>query len=61
MFLLVLATYVAWQTTRLFAIPRYYSFTFPLGIGVFIAMVFSSAYKVASGAGVTWKERVYKL
>lgn len=60
-FLLVLTIYVAWQATRLFAISRYYSFTFPLGIAVYIGIVLYSAYKVASGEGVTWKERVYRL
>ncbi|HEX9667049.1 MAG TPA: glycosyltransferase family 2 protein [Thermodesulfobacteriota bacterium] len=60
-FLLALITYTAWQTTRLFSIPRFYSLTVPLGVAVYIAMVLSSAYKVASGEGVSWKERVYKL
>jgi len=60
-FLLVLITYVGWQTTRFFAIPRYYAFTAPLGIAVYIAIILSSAYKVASGVGVTWKKRVYRL
>lgn len=60
-FLLTLIIYVAWQTTRLFAIPRYYSFTVPLGVAVYIVIVLASAYKVVSGAGVTWKERVYRL
>jgi chlorobactene glucosyltransferase len=60
-FLLALIIYTAWQTTRLFSIPRFYSLTVPLGVAVYIAMVLSSAYKVASGEGVSWKDRVYKL
>jgi len=60
-FLLALIIYNSWQTTRLFSIPRLYSLTVPLGVAVYIAIVLSSAYKVASGEGVSWKERVYKL
>ncbi|MBI4228575.1 MAG: glycosyltransferase [Deltaproteobacteria bacterium] len=60
-FLLALIIYNSWQTTRLFYIPRLYSLTIPLGVAVYIAIVLSSAYKVASGVGVSWKERVYKL
>ena len=61
-FLLVLIIYNSWrQATKLFAIPSYYSFTVPLGILIYIALILSSAYKVVSGMGVTWKERVYRL
>jgi len=60
-FLLALIIYTAWQTTRLFSIPRFYSLTVPLGVAVYIAMVLTSAYEVVSGQGVSWKERVYKL
>lgn len=61
-FLLVLIIYNSWrQATKLFAIPGYYSFTVPLGILIYIAIIISSAYKVVSGIGVTWKERVYRL
>jgi chlorobactene glucosyltransferase len=60
-FLLALVIYTAWHTNRLFSIPRFYSLTFPLGAAVYIAMILSSAYKVASGEGVSWKERVYRL
>jgi chlorobactene glucosyltransferase len=60
-FLLALIIYTAWVTTRIFSIPRSYCLTVPLGAAVYIAMVLSSAYKVASGEGVSWKERVYKL
>lgn len=60
-FLMALLLFAAWQTTRLFSIPRAYSLTLPLGAAVYIAMIISSAYKVASGEGVSWKERVYRL
>jgi len=60
-FLLALIVYLGWQTTRFFAVPRYYSFSFPLGAAMYIAIILSSAYKVVSGRGVTWKERVYRL
>jgi chlorobactene glucosyltransferase len=60
-FLLALIIYTAWQTDRLFYIPRIYSLTVPLGAAVYIGMILCSAYKVASGEGVSWKERVYKL
>ncbi|HEX3036085.1 MAG TPA: glycosyltransferase family 2 protein [Thermodesulfobacteriota bacterium] len=60
-FLVVLSIYVYWRITRYFAIPPYYSLTFPLGIMIYVGIVLSSAYKVASGTGVTWKQRVYRL
>jgi chlorobactene glucosyltransferase len=37
-----------------------YAWTTPLGAAVFAAMMFTSAWKVISGKGVTWKGRVYK-
>ncbi|MCI0455113.1 MAG: glycosyltransferase [Candidatus Dadabacteria bacterium] len=61
LFLLILTIYIGLHCTHLFAIPRYYSFTFPIGIAIFIAIMLASAYKVTSGSGVTWKERVYRL
>jgi chlorobactene glucosyltransferase len=61
LFLLVLTTYVGRRTAQFFGIPSYYSFTVPLGAAVYIAIILSSAYKVASGVGVTWKDRVYRL
>jgi chlorobactene glucosyltransferase len=60
-FLLALIIYTSWQANRLFSVPRVYSLTVPLGAAVYIAMILSSAYKVASGEGVSWKERVYRL
>jgi chlorobactene glucosyltransferase len=40
-------------------IPQWYAFTTPLGAGVFGAMMFTSAWKVISRKGVTWKGRTY--
>jgi chlorobactene glucosyltransferase len=40
-------------------ISRWYALTTPLGAGVFGAMMFTSAWKVISRTGVTWKGRVY--
>lgn len=40
-------------------IPKWYALTTPLGAGVFAAMMFTSAWKVLSGKGVTWKGRLY--
>ena len=41
-------------------IPRWYAFTTPLGAGVFAAMMLTSAWKVISGQGVTWRGRTYQ-
>jgi len=41
-------------------IPAWYALTTPLGAGVFAAMMLTSAFKVLSGKGVTWKGRMYK-
>jgi len=40
-------------------IPRWYALTTPLGAAVFAAMMFTSAWKVLSGQGVTWRGRRY--
>jgi chlorobactene glucosyltransferase len=44
---------------RQMGISRWYAQTTPLGAGVFAAMMFTSAWKVLSGTGVTWKGRTY--
>jgi len=41
-------------------ISPWYALTTPLGAAVFGAMMFTSAWKVVSRKGVTWKGRVYK-
>jgi chlorobactene glucosyltransferase len=41
-------------------ISAWYAFTLPLGAAVFAAMMLTSAWKVLSGKGVTWKGRIYK-
>jgi chlorobactene glucosyltransferase len=40
-------------------IPAWYALTVPLGAGMFMAMMFVSAWNVLSGKGVTWKGRRY--
>ena len=40
-------------------ISRGYALTLPLGAAVFAAMMFTSAWKVLSGRGITWKGRMY--
>ena len=41
-------------------IGTWYALTTPLGAAVFAAMMFTSAWKVLSGQGVTWRGRVYQ-
>lgn len=40
-------------------ISRWYAWMTPLGAGVFAAMMLTSAWKVLSGQGVTWRGRKY--
>jgi hypothetical protein len=40
-------------------ISTWYALTTPLGAGVFAAMMITSAWKVLSGQGVTWRGRKY--
>jgi len=40
-------------------ISAWYALTTPLGAGVFAAMMLTSAWKVLSGQGVTWRGRKY--
>jgi chlorobactene glucosyltransferase len=37
--------------------PLAYAFTVPLGHALFVAILFNSAFKIATGSGVTWKGR----
>jgi chlorobactene glucosyltransferase len=47
------------MTARGMGISFWYAFTIPLGAGIFAAMMLTSAWKVLSGKGVTWKGRSY--
>jgi chlorobactene glucosyltransferase len=47
------------NVNRGMGISAWYTLTTPLGAGVFAAMMLTSAWKVLSGAGVTWKGRKY--
>jgi chlorobactene glucosyltransferase len=42
-------------------IAPWYALTTPLGAAIFAAIMFTSAWKVLSGQGVTWRGRVYKI
>ncbi|HEX8990372.1 MAG TPA: glycosyltransferase family 2 protein [Anaerolineales bacterium] len=46
---------------RAMNISRWYAFTLPLGAGVFAAMMVTSAWKVVTRRGVTWRGRHYNL
>ncbi|PKN91307.1 MAG: glycosyl transferase [Chloroflexi bacterium HGW-Chloroflexi-6] len=52
--------YLRMKINHLMGISRWYALTTPLGAGVFAAMMLTSAWKVLSGQGVTWKGRNYK-
>ena len=47
------------RVARQMGISGWFALTTPLGAGVFAAMMFTSAWKVLSGQGVTWKGRLY--
>ncbi len=47
------------QVARRSGITGWYALTTPVGAGVFAAMMVSSAWKVLSGRGVTWRGRRY--
>lgn len=48
------------KVARAMNISAWYAWTTPLGAGVFASMMLTSAWKVISGTGVTWKGRLYK-
>lgn len=48
------------KVARAMDIPTWYAWTTPVGAGIFAAMMLTSAFKVISGRGVTWKGRRYK-
>jgi chlorobactene glucosyltransferase len=51
--------YVRAKVARGMNISAWYALTTPLGAGVFAAMMLTSAWKVISGQGVTWRGRKY--
>jgi chlorobactene glucosyltransferase len=53
--------YVRSAVAHEMGIPRWYAWTTPLGAGLFAAMMLTSAWKVLSGRGVTWRGRTYNL
>ncbi len=52
--------YVRIRVSRGMNISGWYALTTPLGAGVFAAMMLTSAWKVLSGQGVTWRGRNYR-
>lgn len=48
------------RVARSMNISTWYALTTPLGAGVFAAMMLTSAWKVISGQGVTWRGRKYR-
>ena len=51
--------YVRGLVARSMEISPWYAFTTPLGAAVFAAMMITSAARVLTGKGVTWKGRMY--
>ncbi len=51
--------YARARVARGMKISVWYALTTPLGAGVFAAMMLTSAWKVISGQGVTWRGRTY--
>jgi len=47
------------RAAQSFQISPWYALTLPVGAGIFAGMMFTSAFKVLSGRGVTWKGRRY--
>jgi chlorobactene glucosyltransferase len=47
------------RVTRAMEISPWYALTTPLGAAVFAAMMITSAFRVLSGKGVSWKGRTY--
>ncbi|HEX6304031.1 MAG TPA: glycosyltransferase family 2 protein [Anaerolineales bacterium] len=58
--LLSVLLWVRAMAARAFHISPWYAASLPLGAMVFTAMMFTSALKVLTGVGVTWKGRRYK-
>jgi chlorobactene glucosyltransferase len=52
--------YVRARVSGGMGISPWYAFTLPLGAAIFAVMMFTSAWKVLSGKGVTWKGRMYR-
>ncbi len=51
--------YIRARVANKMNISAWYALTTPLGAGVFAAMMLTSAWKVISGQGVTWRGRTY--
>jgi len=59
---LIFWSFLIWNRVRVvqkMEISPWYALTMPLGAAVFAAMMITSAVRVVSGKGVTWKGRIY--
>jgi hypothetical protein len=52
--------YMRMKVASKMRISKWYALTTPLGAGVFASMMLTSAWKVLSGQGVTWRGRNYR-
>ena len=52
--------YSRYQVNRAMEISFWYALTLPLGALIFTAMMLTSAYRVYSGKGVSWRGRTYR-
>jgi chlorobactene glucosyltransferase len=59
LFLWVFLIFTRARVAKAMDISPWYALTTPLGAAVFAAMMLTSAWRVLSGKGVTWKGRVY--
>jgi hypothetical protein len=48
------------NVSRGLGISRLYALTVPLGAGLFAAIMLTSAWKILSGQGVSWRGRIYR-
>lgn len=63
---LLMPTAAVWLTqvltfaviNRFADVPLQYALTVPLGFVLFVAILMNSAFKIATGAGVMWKDRI---
>ncbi len=60
---LIVWTALLWargNVSRGLGLSRLYALTVPVGAGLFAAIMLTSAWKILSGQGVTWRGRVYR-
>ena len=65
--LIIVESFILWayvfvmraRVAQKMEISAWYTFTTSLGAAVFAAMIITSAFRVLTGKGVTWKGRSY--